>query len=84
MKLLVPLNQPARAVVVAAIVVLCALAIGVGATGGLPDARAGDDDLLTPFLPLPELQRRSRSNATQGPTLTVTPSEGQRAAQGGQ
>ncbi|MCB2066836.1 MAG: protease modulator HflK [Erythrobacter sp.] len=39
---------------------------------------------VTPFLPLPELQRRSRSNATQGPTLTVTPSEGQRAAQGGQ
>jgi membrane protease subunit HflK len=38
---------------------------------------------VTPFLPLPEVQRRSR-NASQGPTLTVTPSEAQRSQQGGQ
>ncbi|MEL1251490.1 protease modulator HflK [Aurantiacibacter gilvus] len=37
---------------------------------------------VTPYLPLPEVQRRR--NASQGPTLTVTPSEGQQAAQGGQ
>ncbi len=39
-------------------------------------------DGVTPYLPLPEVQRRR--NASQGPTLTVTPSEGQQAAQGGQ
>lgn len=37
---------------------------------------------VTPYLALPEVQRRR--NATQGPTLTVTPSEAQQAAQGGQ
>lgn len=37
---------------------------------------------VTSYLPLPEVQRRA--NRSQGPTLTVTPSEGQRTQQGGQ
>lgn len=37
---------------------------------------------VTPYLPLPEVQRRQR--AAQGPTLTVTPSAEQQSAQGGQ
>ena len=39
-----------------------------------------ESDGVTPYLPLPEVQRRQR--ATQGPTLTVTPSPEQQ--QGGQ
>ncbi|KLE32248.1 peptidase [Aurantiacibacter gangjinensis] len=47
------------------------------------DMTVVEPDGVTPYLPLPEVQRRTRSNTTQGPTMTVTPNEG-RQQQGGQ
>jgi membrane protease subunit HflK len=38
-----------------------------------------ETDGVTPYLPLPEVQRRSRESQAQGPTLTVSPTQ-----QGGQ
>lgn len=50
---------------------------------GQTDKTIIETDGVTPYLPLPEVQRRSRGTASQGPTLTVTPNEG-RQSQGGQ